>query len=353
MLTNTYNKSILFFPLLLTALSAVSAFAFDISVKSSVTASQVLIGDRFNYEIDVTAPENATVELPSFVGNLGSFEVKDMKHEKIIEGLPKGRAKFVWRSTLNTFVAGEFLIAPQEVQAVIGKDTVNTRTDPVAVKVAARTTGDETDILDVEDPIKDPRLPVWLYWILGILAAAVLVLAGWFLHKKLRKQSEPVQLPPYEEAVLELKKLRDLQLLALGNQADFFTALSFIVRRYIQRRYLGEIAEVKEKGKKNAPQTKRASRGILDATLSQLKKRIPAIAELPDSYKAAVISLEEETYPVRFAKMKIGDDRGIFWDDFAAKFFDDTKPMPEMNDGTQKGSKKEPPAEAPHAEGGK
>ena len=69
--------------LIIGAISVASAFAFNLSVKSSTTASQIFVGDRFDYEIDVNAPESVYVDLPSFVGNLGSFEVKDMQHEEI------------------------------------------------------------------------------------------------------------------------------------------------------------------------------------------------------------------------------------------------------------------------------
>lgn len=295
------------------SLTAASAFGFHVSVKSLTTASQVFVGDRFDYEISVTAPESAMVDLPSFVGNLGNFEVKDLQHEERSDGAPKGQKKFVWRATLNTFVAGDFLIAPQEVRAVLGADSVVTRTDPVAVKVVSRTDGSEEDILDVEEPLADTRLPGWVSVLLGIVAAALLVFLGWFLHKKFRREKVAPKLPPYEEAVLALKELRDKQLLALGNQAEFYAALSFIVRRYVERRFLGE----------------HPAEGILDATLSQLKVRVPQIAELPEEYRAALVEFERETYPVKFAKMKIGDDRGLFWDDWAGKLFEETKPAPE------------------------
>lgn len=59
---------------LLVCLVASWSFAFDVSVKANVDNAQVFIGDMFNYEISVTAPENAIVDLPSFVGNLGSFK---------------------------------------------------------------------------------------------------------------------------------------------------------------------------------------------------------------------------------------------------------------------------------------
>ena len=163
------SRFLTFFALILAFAFAVPALAFDVSVKANVDNAQVFVGDMFNYEIQVTAPENAIVDLPSFVGNLGSFEVKEMKNEKVTEGMPKGSAKFVWQATLNTFVSGDFLIAPQQVQAVVGSDTVKVNTDPVAVKVSMRTTGEETDILEAEDPLDDPRLPQWLFILLIVL----------------------------------------------------------------------------------------------------------------------------------------------------------------------------------------
>ena len=179
------------------AFCATSALAFDVSVKANVDNAQVFVGDMFNYEIQVVAPENAIVDLPSFVGNLGSFEVKEMKNEKVTEGMPKGTAKFTWLATLNTFVSGDFLIAPQQVNAVVGSDTVKVSTDPVAVKVSTRTTGEEEDIIEVEDPLDDPRLPQWLYIVLIVVGVLLLVFLGWFLHKKFAKAGAAPRLPKY------------------------------------------------------------------------------------------------------------------------------------------------------------
>ena len=302
-----FMKLRLFSAFALLALTA-PALAFDVGVKANVDNAQVFVGDMFNYEISVTAPESASVELPSFVGNLGSFEVKEMKNEKLTDGMPKGTARFVWLATLNTFVSGDFMIAPQEVLAVIGKDTVKTRTDPVAVKVATRTTGEETDILEVEDPMSDPRLPQWLYIVFAVLGCALLVFLGWFLHKKFRKQGEAPRLPPYEEAVLALKDLRGRNYLAEGNQGDYFMSLGFIARRYVERRFGVD---------------------ILDATVAELKQRMAHVAGLPQAYKESMVNLAVETEPVKFAKMKLEGERCKFWDEWAARLLEDTKPTPE------------------------
>ena len=313
-----FMKLRLFSAFALLALAA-PALAFDVGVKANVDNAQVFVGDMFNYEISVTAPESASVELPSFVGNLGSFEVKEMKNEKLTDGMPKGTARFVWLATLNTFVSGDFMIAPQEVLAVIGKDTVKTRTDPVAVKVATRTTGEETDILEVEDPMSDPRLPQWLYIVFAVLGCALLVFLGWFLHKKFRKQGEAPRLPPYEEAVLALKDLRGRNYLAEGNQGDYFMSLGFIARRYVERRFGVD---------------------ILDATVAELKQRMSHVAGLPQAYKESMVNLAVETEPVKFAKMKLEGERCKFWDEWADRLLEDTKPTPEEEQAKKEQAKK-------------
>ena len=304
-----------FFAVIFAVVCAVPALAFDVSVKANVDNAQVFVGDMFNYEIQVIAPENAIVDLPSFVGNLGSFEVKEMKNEKVTEGMPKGSAKFVWQATLNTFVSGDFLIAPQQVQAVVGGDTVKVNTDPVAVKVSMRTTGEETDILEAEDPLDDPRLPQWFFVLLIVVGVALLVFLGWFLHKKFAKAGSVPQLPPYEEAVLALKELRAKNYLAEGNQGDYFMALGFIARRYVERRF-----EV----------------DILDATVAELRQRMAHVAGLPQAYKESVVTLAVETEPVKFAKMKLDGERCRFWDEWADRLLEDTKPTPEEKKAEQK-----------------
>lgn len=293
--------------LVISALAS-AASAFDVSVSAKVDNAQVFIGDRFNYEIVVTAPEDAVVDLPSFVGNLGSFEVKEIVNDRITEGMPKGTAKFMWQATLNTFVSGDFMIAPQQVMAVVGKDTVRTNTDPVAVKVATRTTGEEQDIVDVEEPLDDPRMPQWVIVGAIVMGAIILVLLGMLLHKKFRKAGAAPQLPPYEEGVLALKELRGKNYLAMGDQASYFMGVGVIARRYIERRFGVD---------------------ILDATVAQLKQRMSQVSGLPQAYKESVVTLAVETEPVKFAKMKLDGERCKFWDEWVDRLLEDTKPTPE------------------------
>ena len=60
---------------------------------------------------------------------------------------------------------------------------------------------------------------------------------------------------------------------------------------------------------------------------------------LEEAYKQSLVELEKETYPVKFAKMKIGDDRGLFWMDWASRLVEDTKPSPEEKKENANGSR--------------
>ena len=61
----------------------------------------------------------------------------------------------------------------------------------------------------------------------------------------------------------------------------------------------------------------------------ELKKRMAHVAGLPQAYKESVVTLAVETEPVKFAKMKLEGERCKFWDEWADRLLEDTKPDPE------------------------
>ena len=53
---------------------AVPALAFDVSVKANVDNAQVFVGDMFNYEIQVTAPETLSWICRALSGTLAALK---------------------------------------------------------------------------------------------------------------------------------------------------------------------------------------------------------------------------------------------------------------------------------------
>lgn len=280
------------------------AFSQDVSVKASVSASQVFIGDVFDYKVEVVAKEGAGVTLPSFVGNLGSFEIRDLKTSE--EKLKDGLVKTIHSAVLNTFVSGDFALAPQEVQVVFEADTVVTLTDPVAIRVLPRTTEADVDILEAEGPVSVPGTP-WYVFVLIALGVLLLALLFVFLWKYLKRNVTEKVLPPYEEAMLALSILREKKI-ADSDQGQYFMELGFIVRRYVEKRFKVD---------------------ILDATVAELKQRMSCVAGLPEAFKMGVVSLAVETEPVKFAKVNLEKDRVLHWENFTFELLEKTKPVPE------------------------
>ena len=147
----TYKPS--FRNTLLSMILVLFAFAFsfaegiDLKIKASVSATKVFVGDVFEYSIEVEAPSQAKIELPSFIGNLDHFEVKEMQNFQ--EAIPKtDKSKFIWRASLNTFVSGDFAIKPQQVSLILGPDSIQSETDPVAIQVLSRRSGEDLDIFE-------------------------------------------------------------------------------------------------------------------------------------------------------------------------------------------------------------
>lgn len=224
---------------LLTA--AVSAApAIDITAK--VDRSEITIGDRILYEIDVTYPSTGHVELPAVLGNLGAFEVKDYHVQTRTE--KDGRSTVAHLFTISTFTVGGYALPPQRVEyyeagaggqpsALI--DTTVLYTQPTEIKVKRTSPENEKDIADIADvtPVSEP-----VPWGVIALAAIALALIGYFLWKRKVKATggtEEPMLPPYEEAVKRLRELRE----GSGplSPREFAFALSEILRNYVGRRY--------------------------------------------------------------------------------------------------------------------
>jgi hypothetical protein len=211
----------------------------SLDISSQVDHSEITIGDRVHYEIKVVYPKDGHLELPSVLGNLGSFEVKEYQASD-----PKdaGGLKIqTWRFDLSTYTVGKYTIPPQIVEYRQGADTAATLfyTQPIEINVKRTSAETVKDIADIA-PLAAVEAPTpWLlYGACGVLALAL----AFFLWRALRRKRTPIaaakpQLPPYEEAIAGLARLQDLSLIRQNRAREFSFALSEVLRRYVSRRY--------------------------------------------------------------------------------------------------------------------
>ena len=218
--------------------SAKAKASGTLDISSQVDHSEITIGDRIQYEIKVVYPADGHVDLPSVLGNLGSFEVKDYQASD-----PKdaGNLKIqTWHFDLSTYTVGKYTIPPQLVDYRHGTDTTAAQfyTQPIEINVVRTSPETVKDIADIAALAEVKSGQPWLLYGLAALIAVILAYVLWrrFRPKAAAKGAKPA-LPPFEEAMARLAIVKDLAFIRQNRAREFCFILSEALRRYLDRRY--------------------------------------------------------------------------------------------------------------------
>ncbi len=142
---------------------------------------------------------------------------------------------------IQSFDSGMWIIKP--IPYVVNGDTAYS--NQLTLKVLPVDVSQMKDVHDIKPVETVPFnlldwLPdYWWAWLLGIL----LIAGGiWAYHKYYKKGVNPLKpsrkrLPPYEEAMINLQNLKAAQLWQQGQEKEYFTGLTDILRVYIDRRF--------------------------------------------------------------------------------------------------------------------
>ena len=216
-----------------------------VRLDSRVDPAQVTVGDLIRFTLTVTAGPGVEVDLPGPDPDLGEFEV--MGHEAA--GPVEEEEKRIWTVvyTLALYETGSFEIPPVAVSYRgdgIQDGSVETREH--SVRVESTLAEDSKDILDIKGPLEIPR-SLWSLWPWAVAALGVAALILLYLRRKRGEAPSAIsrkpRLPPYDEAYQALCRLRESGLLEEGQLKPYFTRLSEIIRRYLERRYLIQAME--------------------------------------------------------------------------------------------------------------
>ena len=134
---------------------------------------------------------------------------------------------------LTQFDSGSFVIPEQRI--VIDNHSFFTDSIPVVVhNVAVDTLKQPMFDIKPAVPVKSPgiNLKKILWWI-GPLTVIVLIL--FFMLRRKQKEKAQKLLPPYEEAIEALKKLDHSELLSQNKNKEYYSNLTEIVKRYLDR----------------------------------------------------------------------------------------------------------------------
>jgi hypothetical protein len=208
----------------------VAAWAADI--QATITPSTAHVGDTLRLDIEATGTGNRPVLFP--VPSDSAFEILRVDSSR----LANAHIAF----TLALYDTGSFALSEMPVVVGRGADAETLWTPQLAVTIQSVL----PDTAQVIQPIKPYRkhpfqwreLLAWLW----IPALALLFFAGWWLWRRYRRKGLLVEivkplLPAHDEAIRNLIALRDQKYPARGMLKEFFIEYSYIMRRYLERRY--------------------------------------------------------------------------------------------------------------------
>jgi hypothetical protein len=213
-------------------------------VRAHAEPDTVTIGTRFRYVVEVVSAPETEVFVTQPAERIGEFDIVDFGIEPAVQR--EGKTVLTRWYALVGYSPGEHLVRSPPVRyRVPGEEDREAPGHELRVSVEsvlAKTPGGAEAATDIRD-IKAPEpVPIdWRpYYILGggLLGALALAWAlHHFLNRERRARPGPPPRPAHEVALGELDRLRARGLVAQGAFKEYYSALTGIVRTYLEHRF--------------------------------------------------------------------------------------------------------------------
>ncbi len=233
-ITDTYTKihlpeilGFLFFACLFLKVDIVLAQ----QVSAKIDSSTIKIGEQIKYQIEVNSNPEDLVVFPEGE-TFSPLELVESLEPDTIRN--NGKYRLLKEYFLTQFDSGKYVIPSQEV--LIRNNSFYT--DSIAVEVndvVVDTTKQKLYPLKPSVEV-DPgfSIPDWVWWLLGIFLIAGLI--AFLIIRRKKKGAGEQELPPYEQAMAELQRLDNSHLLENREIREYYSQLSFAVRKYLDRK---------------------------------------------------------------------------------------------------------------------
>jgi Domain of unknown function (DUF4381) len=212
------------------------------SVKTSVDKNEILIGEHLKVKIEASiSPGIAQMDWLTIPDSLPHFEV--IEKSKIDSTFSNGQVTSMLQTiTFTSFDSGKWVLPSFKIHfSQSGKPAVSSvMTDSLLINVSFSLSDSTSQIRDIK-PIKEVEVdfPIW-YWIAVALSVLVLVALLIWLYRRWKRRATTslfqAKLPPYEEAMQELEKLKQFNLSNPDEVKTYHTKLAGILKRYLSRK---------------------------------------------------------------------------------------------------------------------
>lgn len=309
------TKELALFALILLISPLVSlANVGPISLKASLDSAHIIMGKQTTLHIEIVDNNGVNGALPILDADtiIAEIEVISKSQADTID-LENNRRQINQDIIIQSFDSGLYTIPP--IQYIVGKDTF--KANPLVLKVipvsvdSLQTIHGQADVIYPNSRWYD-FLPDFItdYW--GWILVVIIVILGAIFGLLLYKKKLPIaltptqkEIPPYELAIQLLEKLRDEKLCERGQEKEFYTRLTDILRSYIDSRF-----------------------GInaMEMTTTQIIESLNNNNETVDS-KSYVEQVLEIADFVKFAKVRPLPDDNVKSYNWALQFVKETKPI--------------------------
>lgn len=202
-------------------------------VTSKVDTTYIKIGEQIKYTITVEADSTDVVFFPEDQ----TFSPMEMVEALAIDTVrKKDRVTLQRIYALTQFDSGAYTIPPQRIainEKPFFTDSVRISVTTVAVDTITKKIYDIKPLINVDK--SNSELWKTLLWILVPLLIIGGLLYWFYIRKKpLSEEEKEALLPPYDRALMELKKLENSRYLIQDEYKQYYSELTDIVRSYLE-----------------------------------------------------------------------------------------------------------------------
>ncbi|WP_224484185.1 hypothetical protein [Robertkochia aurantiaca] len=202
-------------------------------IRTRIDTTAIRIGEQVRLELEVLTDSTDLVEFPEGQTFLPMEMVESFKTDTTVLS---DRMKLLKAYSLTQFDSGTYAL-PSQMILVNGKPVYSDSLNIYVNNVAVDTT--KQKLYEIKDfvPVERNYAFLWPYIIAGVLLLSLIAfLVWWFFYRKslLTEEEQIAALPPYEKALIELKKLDESRYLIQSNYKGYYTDLTNIIRSYLE-----------------------------------------------------------------------------------------------------------------------
>ena len=219
-----------------------STFIANAQLKTYVDSTSIKIGEELFYSIEAEIDSTTLVLFPE--GQ--TFQPMEMIESYPIDSVSSTiRLKLIKKYGLTQFDSGTYTIPRQKIligEKTLFSDSIKINVNPVAVDTTKQKMYAIKPIINVQ---KQSSFWGKFWWFIIVLILIISGLIYWFVLRKkpLTEEEKIAALPPYKQAKLALKKLDEQTYFEHQKVKEFYSELTFILRKYLNEKVYDQALE--------------------------------------------------------------------------------------------------------------